>query len=166
MHPVVCTSGGTLKCGSTTSRSGYVASDARVEVNRQAREEAGDARQLEKLHVVRGVVPGRKGYKILGELESEAATDENIHKKSKCRCNTNDRKTTSAIVSGQQLDIESTSKIKDKTAASAKLSTEAKQDLADTETKVASCKNFLTTDDDDADAGGAAGCAPGNTQKQ
>ena len=58
VHPVVCTSGGTSKCGSTTSRSGYVASDARVEMNRQAREEAGDARQLEKLRVVRGVVPG------------------------------------------------------------------------------------------------------------
>ena len=101
MHPVVCTSGGTSKCGRTTSRSGYVASDALVEVNRQAREEAGDARQLEKLRVVRGVVPGRKGLKILGELESDAAADENIHKKPKCRCNTNDRKTTSATVGGQ-----------------------------------------------------------------
>ena len=115
MHPVVCTSGGTSKCGRTTSRSGYVVSDARVEVNRQAREEAGDAQQLEKLRVVRGVVFGRKGKEILGELESEAAADEKIHKKPKCRCNTNDRKTTSATVSGQQLDIESTSKIKDKT---------------------------------------------------
>ena len=83
-----------------------------------------------------------------------------------CRCNTNDRKTTSATVSGQQQDIDSTSMIKDTTTASAKLSTEAMQDLADTETKVASYKNFLTTDDDDADAGGAAGGAPGNTQQQ
>ena len=90
-----------------------MASDARVEVNRQAREEAGDARQLEKLRVVRGVVPGRKGQKILGGLEPEAAADENIHKKPTCRCNTNDRKTTSATVSGQRLDIDSTSKIKD-----------------------------------------------------
>ena len=33
----------------------------------------------------------------------------------------------------------------------------AKQDLADTETNVASYKNFLTTDEEDTDAGGAAG---------
>ena len=143
-----------------------MASNARVEVNRQAREEAGDARQLEKLRVVRGIVPGRSEKKILGELESEAAADENIHKKPKCRYNTNDRKTTSATVRGQQLGIDSTSKVRDKIVASAKLSTVAKQDMADTETKVASCKNFLTTDDDDADAGGAAGGASGNTQQQ
>ena len=62
--------------------------------------------------------------------------------------------------------MDSTSKIKDKTAACAKLSTEVKQDLADTETEVASYKNFRTTDDDDADAGVAAGGAPGNTQQQ
>ena len=36
-----CTSGGTSKFGSTTSRSGYMAAYARVEVNRPAREEAG-----------------------------------------------------------------------------------------------------------------------------
>ena len=48
---------GTSKCGSTTSRSGYTAADSRVEVNRQVRVEAGDARQLEKLRVFRGVVP-------------------------------------------------------------------------------------------------------------
>ena len=57
VHPDVCTSGGTSKCGSTTSRSGYTAADSRVEANRQVREEAGDARQLEKLRIVRGVVP-------------------------------------------------------------------------------------------------------------
>ena len=52
--------GGTSKRGSTTSRSGYTAADARVEANRQAREEAGDARQLAKLHVVRGVAPNTR----------------------------------------------------------------------------------------------------------
>jgi len=64
--------------------------------------------------------------KILGELESEAAADEKIYKKLKCWCNTNDRETTSAIDSGKQLDTDLTSEIEEKTAASAKLSTEAK----------------------------------------
>ena len=92
VHPDVCT-GGTSKCGSATSRSVYMAADARVEANRQAREEAGDAEQLEKLRVVRGVVlVGRdKRFWV-------SSTDENIHKKPKCRCNTNDRKTSSPTV--------------------------------------------------------------------
>ena len=44
-------------------------------------------------------------------------------------------------------------------AATNEVHAQAKQDLADTENKVASYKNFLTTDEDDADAGGAAGGA-------
>ena len=144
-----------------------MASNARVEVNRQAREEAGDARQLEKLRVVRGIVPGRSGKKKFWASWNQKQPLTRIFTRSRSAdTNTNDRKTTSATVRGQQLGIDSTSKVRDKTAASAKLSTVAKQDMADTETKVASCKNFLTTDDDDADAGGAAGGASGNTQQQ
>ena len=62
---------------------------------------------------------------VLGELEPEAAADEKIYKK--CQCNTNDRETTFAIDSGRQIDMDSTIKIEDKTAACAKLSTEAKK---------------------------------------
>ena len=47
-----------------------------------------------------------------------------FHKELKCRCNTNDRETTSAIDGGKQLDMDFTSKIEGKSAASAKLSTE------------------------------------------
>ena len=44
-------------------------------------------------------------------------------------------------------------------AATNEAHAQVKQDLADTEAKVASDKNFLVTDEDDADAGGAAGGA-------
>ena len=56
-------------------------------------------------------------------------------KKPKCQCNTNDRETTSAIDSGKQLDMDVTSKIEDKTAASAKLSTEAKNLQSDIDSR-------------------------------
>ena len=100
MHPHVCASGRTSKRGSTTSRSGYMAADARVEVSRQAREETQDARHVQKHRVVRGLALRREfgGHgqdslvllvvlmpeKILVELESEAAADEKINKKLKC----------------------------------------------------------------------------------
>ena len=70
-----------------------------------------------------------------GELESEAAADEKIYKKLKCRCNTNDRETTSAIDSGRQLDMHFTCEILDKTGASAKISTGAKNLQSDIASK-------------------------------
>ena len=95
VHPDVCTSGGTSKCGSATSRSGCIAADAQVEANRQAREEAGDTRQRDRCvaldtrtgveertwsewagqsSVARQIDAG----KMLCALESEAAADDKI----------------------------------------------------------------------------------------
>ena len=73
--------------------------------------------------------------KILGKLEPGAAADEKVYKKLKCWYNTNDREPTSASDSGKQLDTDLTSKIEGKTAASAKLSTGAKNLQSDIASK-------------------------------